>query len=90
MIIQAILDLIKNVLFLVFGWINLPQMPEQITNAINTFLDLIFDNVGLLGLFIRIDTIKLVVPVVLIIMNFEKLYHLTLWILKKIPMLNIK
>lgn len=90
MIIQAILDLVKNVLFLVFGWISLPQMPEQITNAINTFLDLIFDNVGLLGLFIRIDTIKLVVPVILIIMNFEKLYHLTLWILKKIPMLNIK
>lgn len=90
MIIQALLDLVKNVLFLVFGWISLPQMPEQITTAINTFLDLIFDNVGLLGLFIRIDTIKLVVPVVIIIMNFEKLYHLTLWILKKIPMLNIK
>lgn len=90
MIIQAILDLLKGVLFIVFGWINLPSMPEDITNTINSFFDLIFNNLDLLGLIIRPTTIKIAIPVLIIILNFEKLYHLTMWILKKIPMLGIK
>lgn len=90
MILQAILDLLKSVLFLVFSWINLPNMPADITNAINSFFDLIFNNLDLLGLIVRPTTIKIAIPVLIIILNFEKLYHLTLWILKKIPMLGIK
>lgn len=90
MIIQAILDLLKGVLFLIFGWINLPDMPLDITNTINSFFDLIFNNLDLLGLIIRPSTIKIAVPILIVIMNFEKLYHLTMWILKKIPMLNMK
>lgn len=90
MIIQAILDLLKGVLFLVFGWINLPDMPSDITNTINSFFDLIFNNLDLLGLIMRPTTIKIAIPVLIIILNFSKLYNLTMWILKKIPMLGIK
>lgn len=90
MIIQVILDLLKNVLFTVFGWINLPNLPDELLNAVDLFLDLIFDNAGVLGFFIRPITITITIPVVIIILNFDKLYKLTMWILKKIPMLNMK
>lgn len=90
MILETIFNLFKGLLFIVFGWINLPAMPIGITDSINSFLNLIFDNITLLGFFIRPITFQIAIPVLIIIMNFEKIYHLTLWILKKIPMLNVK
>lgn len=89
MIIQLILNLLKTLLFSVFSWINLPQFPEGLTNSLNSFIDLIFDNLNLLGFFIRPATITIVIPVLIIFINFDKVYKLTMWILKKIPMLNI-
>lgn len=89
MIIQLILNLLKTLLFSVFCWINLPQFPEELTNSLNSFIDLIFDNLNLLGFFIRPATITIVIPVLIILINFDKVYKLTMWILKKIPMLNI-
>ena len=90
MIIQLILNLLKTLLFSVFSWINLPQFPEGLTNSLNSFIDLIFDNLNLLGFFIRPATITIVIPVLIILINFDKVYKLTMWILKKIPMLNIR
>lgn len=90
MIIEMILNLLKNLLFVVFGWINLPSMPSEITSSINNFFDLIFDNLTLLGFFIRPITFQIAIPVLIIIINFDKVYKLTMWILRKIPMLNIK
>ena len=89
MLIQLILNLLKTLLFSVFSWINLPQFPEGLTNSLNSFIDLIFDNLNLLGFFIRPATITIVIPVLIILINFDKVYKLTMWILKKIPMLNI-
>ena len=89
MIIQLILNLLKTLLFSVFSWINLPQFPEGLTNSLNSFIELIFDNLNLLGFFIRPATITIVIPVLIILINFDKVYKLTMWILKKIPMLNI-
>lgn len=90
MILEAILNLFKGLLFIVFGWINLPAFPEGFTSSINSFLDLIFDNLTLLGFFIRPLTIQIAVPILIALLNFDNLYKLTMWILRKIPMLNIK
>lgn len=90
MILEAILNLIKVLLTFCFSWINLPAVPETVTLGINQFLDLVFNNVTLLGFFVRPLTFQIAIPLLLIIMNFEKLYRLTMWILRKIPMLSIK
>lgn len=68
---------------------DIPSLPEELLSSAYSFIDLIFDNVGLLGLFIPISTIKVVVPLVLVIVNFDKIYKLTLWVLNKIPKLDI-
>ena len=90
MIIEAILNLFKNLLFIVFGWISLPAFPESLNNSINTFLGLIFYNLTLLGFFIRPETLTISIPILIALLNFEHLYKLTMWILRKIPMLGIK
>lgn len=87
MILKAIFDLILGLLKLVFGLLpNVPQFPDSILSSLNTVFDTIFNNLDLLGLFVRIDTIKILVPLLIVAINFEHVYHFTMWILKKIPL----
>lgn len=90
MIISSILDLFKNLLKLVFGFINLPDFPDVLTSAIDKILEIVFGSFNLLAFFIRPATIKIVIPVLIILINFEEVYKLTMFILKKIPFLNFK
>lgn len=88
MILEVLLNLVFGLLKIVFGWINLPTFPSGLTNSIDTFLNLIFDNVTLLGFFIRPITLSIVVPILIILLNFEDVYKITMWILRKIPFLR--
>ena len=90
MIIQMLLNLVFTVLKFAFGWINLPNFPDQLRTTIDTFFSFIFDNLTILGFFIRPLTITIVIPILIIVLNFDDVYKFTMWILKKIPMLNIK
>ena len=90
MILEALLNIIKGLLQIVFGWINIPQFPEQLVGSIDTFLDLVFGNLSLLGFFIRPLTLTLLIPTLIILLNFEDVYKLTMWILRKIPFLGVQ
>lgn len=90
MVIEGILNLLKSLLFTVFGFINLPDFPEELQNSLNQFLDIVFNGINLFGFFVRPTTIQIVIPILIIIINFDKVYKLTIWILKKIPMLGIE
>lgn len=89
MIIEALLNLVKLLLNVAFGWINLPKFPEELTSSVDTFLNLIFDNLSLLGFFIRPLTLTISIPLIILLLNFEKVYKLIMWILRKIPFLNM-
>lgn len=87
MILQTIFDAIKNLLLVIFGLLpNVPQFPETMMNSIETVFDTIFNNLDLLGLFVRIETIKVLVPLLIVAINFEHIYHFIMWIVKKIPL----
>lgn len=68
---------------------DIPSVPSSFLTSINKVFDVIFSNLGLLPMFIRIDTIKILVPLLLIVINFEYIYNLVMWILRKIPGLSI-
>lgn len=89
-IVRWLLDGLFWLCEVLFGWINLPDFPSGLTGSIDSFLDLVFDNLSLLGFFIRPSTLKVVIPILIILINFEWIYHLTMWIVKKIPFFNVK
>lgn len=93
-IFQTLLDFLWDLLFmlveLLFGWINIPQFPAELQNNINSFLDLIFDNLHFLGFFVRPITLTIVIPLLLFLFNFKYIYKLTMWIIRKIPFLSMK
>lgn len=90
MILETLLNVIMGLLQVVFGWINLPSLPDELTSSIASFLNLIFENISLVGFFIRPATISVVIPVLIILLNFEDVYKFTMWILRKIPFLGIQ
>lgn len=85
MILETIITLISAVFKVLFGWINLPQAPDEIQTAINTYLDLIFDNLQFVGFFIRPATLKIVAISAISLYTFSKLYKVTMWIYHKLP-----
>ena len=89
-ILNVLLNGLYFLIDFLFGWINIPQVPETITSSINTFLNLIFDNLSLLGFFIRPTTLKILVPLIIIVINFKYIYKFIMLFLNKLPFINIK
>lgn len=90
MIIEKILLFFQSAFFTIFGFVDLPDLPETLETSLNGFLDIIFSNISALGFFVRPATLSIMVPLAIIIINFDKIYDLTMFILKKIPMLGIE
>lgn len=89
-ILNFLWSFLEIIIHILFGWINIPAFPNELNNSINSFMNLIFDNLSLLGFFVRPRTLKIIVPLFIIVVNFKYIYKLSMWIIKKIPFLNIK
>lgn len=88
MIVTAVFNLIKSLIELILSiFPNVPQAPEEFVDIIDYVLNMIFTSgTSILSLFIHINTIKICVPILLVIVNFEYIYKLIMWIVKKIPL----
>lgn len=85
MIVESIVNMLVALVKTLFGWINLPDFPAALDAAITSFEDLVFENLSMLGLFVNVDTLKIAVPIFVVIVNFDRLYRLTMWVIRKLP-----
>lgn len=90
MIIEALFNFVIGFLNLVFGWVNFPDMPQEVSTALETVLEAIEGAMGFIWLIVPRGLVVVVLPVVLIVVNFDKLYSVVMWILKKIPFLGMQ
>lgn len=90
MIIESLLNLFYKLFELVFGWINIPGVGEEFDDALAFFDDLLNAGKSLIDLFLPWDIVRFGLPIIIILLNFEHIYHFIMWIVKKIPMLGIK
>lgn len=89
MILEAVFNLVSGLVRLVFGWINLPDLPGSITSVIDELFALISGSVGIIGIFVDLNMVKILLPVLLIVINFDEVWKFTMFILRKIPFLGI-
>ena len=87
MILESVFNLISGLIKIVFGWINLP---DSVTSIIDELFSLISGSMGIIGIFIDLNMVKILLPVLLIVINFDEVWKFTMFILKKIPFLGIK
>lgn len=91
MILEVIMNLVRGLLDTVFALLpNVPDFDITLLDSLTTYMNMIFDNLGLLGFFVRISTIKTLTPWIIIVISFESVYHFALWVIHKIPFLGIK
>lgn len=90
MIIKGLFSLIIGLLNILFGWVSFPPMPEAVDTAFQTLLQYIGEGIGFVWLIVPRELVLTVLPVVLVLSNFDKLYGVIMWILRKIPFLGIE
>lgn len=85
MIVEAICNLIKNMLFALFSWINLPDFPDELLISIDNFFDVMHGLTQFIGFFLPGKVIVGCSAIWLALFSFERSYPLILWIIRKIP-----
>lgn len=90
MILESVFNLFNSAIKLIFAWINIPAAPLEVTSVIDTMITYMRSGIGFLFLFFNMDLVKIMIPFVLIVANFEEVYKLVMFVLRKIPFLGIE
>lgn len=93
MILEGILNALKTVIFALFSWLDLPNMSDYGTGFEDAFAlisEMLESSQGLINLFLPWDIVRFGLPIVIVVINFEHIYHFIMWVVRKIPMLGIK
>lgn len=90
MIIKGLFELVFALLRIVFAPINLPGLPAGIQSVLDELIGYLTGAVGLLGVFVDLDVLRFLIGGVIVLVNFDKIYSVTMFILRKIPFLGIE
>lgn len=90
MIIESLLNAIFSVFNTLFSSINIPGMPEGMSEQVVGFFNDTLNYAGsLISLFVPWSQVKIFFPILIVILLSEEIYKLVMWVLRKIPMLGI-
>lgn len=90
MILEAIFELVFMLLNIIFAPIQLPGLPSEVQTIVDQVIGYIVGAVDLLGFFLDWNMVKILIPIVIIIVNLDKIWHLIMFILRKIPFLGMQ
>lgn len=89
MIISGILSVIKTLLIGIISVFNMPSVSEEFYNAFDLINDWLANGQHIIDLFVPWNIVKFGIPLIVFVVNFEHIYGVVMWILRKIPMLGI-
>lgn len=85
MIIEMLLDLLYKVMSLLMI-LDIPDLPTEVTGYIQTAFDYIVAGAGVLANYVHLGYLMILFGVLLAIDAGILVYHLVMWIIRKIPM----
>lgn len=86
MILLGLLKMLFAVLKVLFGWLNLPDMPAAISSVVDEIVGYVVDALPLVWVFFDKSVVTVCLVVALACSNFDKAYDLLMWILAKLPL----
>lgn len=90
MIIEALLNLVKGLLTAIVNLIpTIPVLPQQLIDSLAAFFELLKSGLGIFYFFVRPSTAAICIPLFIVILEFEHIVKVLMWIVKKIPFINI-
>lgn len=90
MIVETLFDLIYGLLEIIFSPVSLPSLPNEVQSILDGIVDLMVNSIGLFSVFFDMNVVRVLLPIVIVIVNFEKIWNLIMFILRKIPFLGIE
>lgn len=90
MIIEALLDLVYSLLDLAVLPFHIPVLPEEAYNVMDDVSEYIEFGLGFLASFTHLQYLLTLFSVVIAVESGFFIYKLVMWILKKVPIANIK
>lgn len=90
MIIKGLLELIFSLLKIVFSPVSLPKLPSSVNSYLNQFIGWILGGYNFLCSFIDMNTVKALIPIVIVIANLDKVWSFIMFILRKIPFIGVE
>lgn len=91
MIVEWALELADVIIKAVFSILGvLPDMPAEVTNVMDSFFDMMFEGINIFNFFVPLNFVAMLIPIVIAILNFDKIYKLVMWIIRKIPFASVK
>jgi hypothetical protein len=89
MLIELLLSLIYTIFdkLMIF---NIPQLPEQVQTYINSLFDYLVSGASILANYTPLGYLMTLFGVIVSVDIGINVYKFVMWILKKIPMINIK
>lgn len=89
LIVESVLTLFVDALKVIFQWINLPQVPSNIQTVIDQFFEYLRSGMGFVYIFFDMSLVKILLPLLIVVINFDKVYKLVMFVLRKIPFLGV-
>ncbi len=90
MIVESVFNLFSSALKLIFGWISFPDLPGNVQDLVEQLFTYMRSGMGFLFIWFDMGLVRLMLPFVLVVMNFDKVYKLVMFVLRKIPFLGVK
>lgn len=90
MIIKGLLELIFSLLKIVFSPVSLPKLPSSVDYYLNQFIEWILGGYNFLCSFIDMNTVKALIPIVIVIANLDRIWSFIMFILRKIPFIGVE
>jgi hypothetical protein len=91
MILDWILNAAQTLITTVFSILpNLPPMPSQITDSCDWLVNMVSHSTGVLKYIYTPVLFNIIIGLVVTLLLFEQIYHLGMWLLKKIPIIDVK
>lgn len=88
MIIELLLDAIYGIMSTLMV-LDIPDLPQEVHNYIDTAFDYIVAGAGIVANYTPLDYLMILFGVLLAIDAGILIYHLVMWIIRKIPMLGM-
>lgn len=89
MIIESLCNKIFDLIYLVIGVFDVPPLPDETLNYLETATSLFQNGINLLNVFMPMNYMLICLGIIIGIDVAVMIYKLVMWIIRKIPMLNI-
>ena len=88
MILKLLLELVLGILTFLFSALELPSLPDEFMAYYEIVIEVLSSAFSFVWLIVPNGLVWALLPVVVVLANFDLMYSILMWILKKIPFLN--